>query len=182
MTVYEDEIDLRPYILTIIQHWWQIVIVAVLLAALALAYSLMQPRQYESSANICDCSRSTNLAQQFPTVNDPIDTRTRLDAILAIAESDAAVTQVIQALGDDLPPELREVEPLKNVVHFTNKGDIIQVTAAAEDPVLASKIANTWAQQALLNINTAYSGQQPLAEIQNQAKTTRGEYEQSQAR
>jgi capsular polysaccharide biosynthesis protein len=104
-----------------------------------------------------------------------------LDAILAIAQSDAVATQVIQALENDLPPRLKKVEALKGMVHFTNKGDIILVTAAAEDPLLASKIANTWAEQALVNINTAYSGQQPLEEIQSQAKTTRGEYEKSQA-
>jgi LPS O-antigen subunit length determinant protein (WzzB/FepE family) len=42
MTVYEDEIDLRPYILALIHNWWRIALVVLILASLALAFSLLQ--------------------------------------------------------------------------------------------------------------------------------------------
>lgn len=182
MTVYDDEVDLRPYLLGILQHWWQIGLVAVGLGVLALLASLAQPRIYQTEATLLLTRSRLNLslAAQFPTVNDPVDTRARLDAMLSIAQSDALAAQVIQELGDALPREYREVKRLKSIVKISNKGDIIIVSAQARQAELAARLANTWAGLAASQINAAYSGQQPLAEIQGQLKTTREEYETAQ--
>ncbi|MFN2303008.1 MAG: Wzz/FepE/Etk N-terminal domain-containing protein, partial [Anaerolineales bacterium] len=95
MTIYEDVIDLRPYIQAIRKRWWLIALVTILVAAGAFAYSMLQVRSYEASATILlTRTRATlELANQFPTVNEPIDTRSRMDAMLEIAGSDALVVQ-----------------------------------------------------------------------------------------
>jgi len=177
------EIDLRPYILTLVQHWRQILAVALGAAILGLVIGLLLPKSYESSATLLiSHSRSRlDLAQQFPTLNEPVDTRARMDAMLAIAQSDALAQQVIQGLGEQLPPEQREIEQLKEQVRSTNRGDIILIAARGDDALLAAQIANAWAEQTATVINSAYSGEQPLAEIQNRVQTTKQEYDQSQA-
>ena len=40
MTVYDDEIDLKPYINAIRKKWWLIAFITILVAAGAFAYSL----------------------------------------------------------------------------------------------------------------------------------------------
>ena len=34
MTIYEDEIDLRPYIEVLIKNWWKIAVIALFLAVI----------------------------------------------------------------------------------------------------------------------------------------------------
>ena len=42
MTVYEDEFDLYPYVLTLLKNWKLIVFLGVLAGAAALIFSLLQ--------------------------------------------------------------------------------------------------------------------------------------------
>jgi capsular polysaccharide biosynthesis protein len=100
---------------------------------------------------------------------------------MSIGESDELALKVIQALGDKIPPQYREVDTLKGMVELSNEGDLILVNATAVDPALSSEIANAWAQMAVEAINTAYSGEQPLAEIQNQLLSSKQEYETAQS-
>ncbi len=127
MTVYDDEIDLRPYITSLIQHWWQILIVAVIFAVVGLGISLIMPRKYESTATILlTRSRPTlSLAEQFPTVNEPVDSSLRMNALLSLAQSDTLTMQTLNSLGEKLPVEDREIEALKNHVQIGSQGDAI---------------------------------------------------------
>jgi uncharacterized protein involved in exopolysaccharide biosynthesis len=183
MTIYDEEVDLRPYILAIVNRWWLIALIALGLAMLALVFSLIQPRVFQSTATvlITRSRASLNLAEQFPTVNEPIDSRSRMDAILSIGQSDALALQVIEDLGEILPAADREPNEIKKKVGVSNSGDIISIEAEAKNPELAALIANTWARRAVSAINTAYSGEQPLVEIQDQLQSTRQSYEESQA-
>jgi uncharacterized protein involved in exopolysaccharide biosynthesis len=179
MTVYDDEIDLRPYVQTLIQNWWKIALLAFLAAVAALIFILQQTRQYEATASILLTRTRAQLAlaQQFPTVTEPVDARSRMDAMLSIAQSDALALAAYQNVADRLPEEEREFAPFKGRVEITSSGDIILVTASAADPHLAAEIANTWARDAATAINQAYSNEQPLAEIQGQLVVARAEYE-----
>ena len=182
MTVYDDEIDLRPYINSIIQRWWLIFILGIVFAVLALGLSLMQTRKYESAATILlTRSRPTlSLADQFPTVNEPVDSSLRMNALLSLAQSDALTMETLNSLGDKLPAEDREIEALKSHVQISSQGDAIVVTATAKDPILAADIANTWANQVVSAINLAYSGAQLPPEIQTQLASAQIEYQGAQ--
>lgn len=183
MTVDDDTIDLRPYLLTIWKYKWWIILLAVLMTAIVTIYTQTQPDLYSSNATLL-LTRSRpvlSLAQQFPTVSEPVDSRSRMDAILTIAESDAIIQQTIAALREKLPDKMRTIDALKDHLSIESKGDSIIVSASAEDPDLAAEITNAWANRIVETINTAYSGEQPLIEIQQQLTTAKSDYETAQA-
>jgi capsular polysaccharide biosynthesis protein len=182
MTEYDDEIDLRPYITGIIQHWWLILILVVVFAAIGLGFSIIQPRKYEAAATILlTRSRPTlSLAQQFPTVNEPVDATSRMNAFLSLAQSDALTVETLKNLGDKLPIADREIGALKKHIQISSQGDAVIVTATANNPSLATDIANTWANQVVTAINLAYSGAQLPPEIQTQITSAQKEYQGAQ--
>jgi uncharacterized protein involved in exopolysaccharide biosynthesis len=183
MALYEDEIDLRPFILALIHNWWRAMLVAIILALVALGLSLLQAREYVATATILltRSQASLNLAEQFPTVRENIyDPGSRMSALLTIAQSDAISLATLDSVGDKLPADEREIEAIEDRVEVTDKGDSILVSASAQTPELAAEIANTWAHQTVLTINQAYSGGQPLAEIQSRLATAEQEYEVAQ--
>ena len=95
MTIYEDEIDLRPYILAVLIYWWVIVLMAVLAGTAALIFSLVQAREFQATTTVLlTRSRATlELAEQFPTINEPIDARARMDSLVSIAYSDGIASR-----------------------------------------------------------------------------------------
>jgi uncharacterized protein involved in exopolysaccharide biosynthesis len=182
MSVYDDEIDLRPYILTLMRNWWQVALLAILVAVAAFGFSRMLPLQYESTASILltRTRAELTLAQQFPTITEPIDTRSRMDALLAIIYSDALAVATQLELISEITLDINDVQEFKELVSVSSNGDVITITAKSDDPQLAADIANTWARQAVAAINQAYSSEQPLSEIQAQLVTAQDQYEISQ--
>ncbi len=76
--------------------------------------------------------------------------------------------QAYQTVNADLPPENGILETFKDRIEIDSSGDLILIKARAEEPQLAAEIANAWARQTTQTINLAYSGEQPLPEIQTQ--------------
>jgi uncharacterized protein involved in exopolysaccharide biosynthesis len=184
MTVYEDEIDLRPYILALLNNWWRIALIAIIAAAAALGFGLLKSREYVATATILltRSQASLKLADQFPTIQENIyDSSSRMNALLTIAQSDAISLGTLNSVGDRLPTDKRELEAIKDLVEVTDKGDSVLVSATGPTPELAAEIANTWAHQAILAINQAYSGDQPLAEIQGQLSSANQDYVDAQS-
>jgi uncharacterized protein involved in exopolysaccharide biosynthesis len=181
MTIYEDEIDLRPYIEAILNSWWKILILALVFAIIVFGITLLQPRSYQATATILvpRSQLQLSLADQFRTIVDAGDTRSRRDAYLTIAQSDAIAVQTYQALEDQIPEEAT-VADLQASVEITNEGDAILIAATAPTPQLAADIANEWAKQTVQAINLAYSGQQPLEEIQSQIISASTNYQDAQ--
>ncbi|MGD2158476.1 MAG: Wzz/FepE/Etk N-terminal domain-containing protein [Anaerolineales bacterium] len=183
MSYYEDEIDLRPHILALIKGWWKVVLIAFVLASVTLAFTISQPRTYQATATVV-LTRSQlrlSLAEQFPTVSDSRDDPSRKDAFLAIARSDSIAQEIYNKLGDQAQGNYDSFASLKESVEINSVGDAIQVTAEAKNPNLAAEIANTWAQETNQAINLAYSGEQPLSEIQNQITSTKQAYQEAQS-
>ena len=182
MTRFEDEFDIRPVISNLLSQWKLIVLIAVLAAIGGLTFSLVQPRSYESIATII-ATRSQlqlSLADQFTTVNETNDFRSRMDAFLTIANSRQIAQTVKNALNGQLPPAYN-VTSLMNAVEISDSGDAIQIAAIAEDPNLAADIANTWATEVTQAINRAYSGEQPLSEIQGRLNEAEISYNEAQS-
>jgi capsular polysaccharide biosynthesis protein len=182
MSTYDDEIDLRPYVFTLRKKWWLIAIVTVLAAGAGFVYSILQVRSYESSATIL-LSRSRAslaLANQFPTVTEPIDSRSRMDAMLEIAGSDSLLVQTLDDIHQEYPDNGIEREALNSALEITTSGDTIKITATYIDPLYAAAIANAWAQNAVQAINYSYSGEQLPGEIQASLEPARLEYQAAQ--
>ena len=160
MTIYEDEIDIRPYILAIIKYWWIIVLLALAAGLAALIFSLLQVREFQATTTVLlTRSRATlELAEQFPTINEPVDARARMDSLVSITSSDVIASQTLNALDGRLASEFEDYSNFKESVEVSSEGDLLLITATARDPELAVEIANEWARQTVTAINVAYSG------------------------
>lgn len=183
MTLYEEEIDLRPYMLALIRHWKRVAILGVLFGAAAVGFSLLQTRTYTASATIL-VTRSRAvlaLAEDFPTISENVDTRARTDALLTIAQSDVLARETYSALEPGIEEHFPELRSFRENVSISAQGDSLMVSATAPDPGLAAAIANEWSDEAILMINQAYSGNQPLEDIQEKAASAREEYNLAQA-
>lgn len=182
MTDFEAEIDLRPLAAALLRGWWRILGAAVVTAGLVIALGLSSPRRYSSSAALLlTRSRSVlELAEQFPTINENIDSRSRLDALLSIASSDSVASLVISEVGEQLPEKYRIRSNLREAVEISSKGDTILVTVQMEAPEVAQAVASAWARHAVRAINQAYNGAQPLEQIDSQLSTAQQSYQQAQ--
>jgi capsular polysaccharide biosynthesis protein/polyhydroxyalkanoate synthesis regulator phasin len=179
----DSEIDLRPYIMALLKNKWWIIGLGLLLAATALLITLLTPRTYTANATLLLTRSRTmlSLAEQFPTVNEPVDTRSRMDALMTIAEGDAIANMTLQSLGDAIPEEYQSLEDIKGIIEIRNNGDSISVSASTKDPQLSANIANTWADHLVETINIAYSGEQPLSKLQDRLSTAEEEHNKAQA-
>ena len=65
--VEEDEIDLRPYLMTILRHWKLIGGITIVMVVLAAAASLATPASYEATATVAITSFGANPAPDVKT-------------------------------------------------------------------------------------------------------------------
>jgi uncharacterized protein involved in exopolysaccharide biosynthesis len=182
MSVYDDEIDLRPYIFALRRRWWLIALITTIAAGAAFAFTIIRDQKYEASATILLTRRRTSLsiADQFPTINEPIDNRSRMEAMIAIAGSDALMLQALDDIHAEHPDNGLERGEFKEAVEISSTGDTIKIAATYTDPVYAAAIANAVAQNAVTAINYAYSGEQLPGEIQSSLDPARIEYQDAQ--
>ena len=177
------EIDLRPYILAIVRKWWVMALFVIIFAGGTFAYYVSRPDEFPATASILlTRSRSSlSLTKEFITVTENvIDSRSRLDALVTLTDSDSIAKKTLEALKDQLAPEEGTLESIRNKVKIGNKGDLILVTATARNAELSADIANTWARNAVQAINLAYSGEQPLNEIETQLREAEKGYTSAQ--
>ena len=152
MADIDDEIDLRQYILVLSRRWWLILILGAVAGMAALALAISQPRKYEAIATILLTRKrpTLSLAEQFPTVNEPIDTVSRMNAVLSLAQNDALAADTLKAIQDKLPEDARTIETIKDMVEVTNSGDAILIKASAKIRNFLRKSLipglNTWFQ------------------------------------
>jgi len=179
----EDEIDLQPYLVLLIRNWWLILVFTLLVTALSLVFSLQKPYVYESKAVvlITRSRTSLNIAEEFPTINDPVDFKSKIQAYLAIAESDATSQAVYAKFKDQLNEEFDSLDDFRSNVTITNIGDTIEVRFQAKDPETAANIANTWADLATQAINQAYGRGRASVEIDSQIDATHENYLKAQS-
>ena len=183
MTTYEDEIDLRPYILVLLYNWWKICLLALLFAIIAYFFFSTRPNVYGATATllVTRARLQLSLADRFPTVSEPVDTRARTEALLNLAQNDELAVAAAKELQAQFPDEARDPEAIKKMVEVTTAGDAILVSATSDNPDFAAQAANVWADQMVKAINTAYSSEQPLSEIQSQLQVAQEEYAARQA-
>jgi capsular polysaccharide biosynthesis protein len=182
MNTNENDLDLRPFILAVIRKWWLILLLIIIAAAGAYLFSIQKSDTYQATNTILlTRSRSVlSLAEQFPTVTENPDRRSRIEAILAIARSDAIALATYNALDDDQLPEEFDWVKLRGKVEVVASGDAVLVTASINNPDLAAEIANVWAEEAVQAINLAYSGEQSIEEIQSQLIVAQRDYDSAQ--
>jgi len=183
MTVYSDEIDLRPYLFALYKNWWRICLVALLAASAAFVFSILQQDRYEAVATILvtRIRAALSLAEQFPTVNEPIDSNSRMQAMVVITGSDSVLLRTLERTQKEYPNKDIDLKEFKEIIDIERTGDIIQITVKDTDPEYATYIANSLAQNAVTAITYAYKGEPPPDEIQTSLESAFKASEMSQA-
>jgi uncharacterized protein involved in exopolysaccharide biosynthesis len=178
----DDEIDLKPYLVSALRAWRIIVLVTLLAGGIVMVISFLMPRKYAATATLIITRRRSELTldDRFQTTIDRVaGTDTQTQAILLLAESDATAQAVLDAFGDEIPQK-DNLEAFKQTVKASSEGDAILITARAPSQELAAKIANLWAQKTVEQVNQAYSGQEPLTEIGDEIISAESKYQTSQ--
>jgi capsular exopolysaccharide synthesis family protein len=128
-----DELELRDYLAALRRRWQWAIIPLVVFGVLAIAFTLIVPLRYESTARVLV---GTSAAQD--AVTEPISVNLLNETNLA--RSDAVTTLVRQRLGltatDQLPEGRIDSEP---------ETDVLAFTFAGATPEEAALITNIWA-------------------------------------
>lgn len=163
MSEYRDqEIDFRPYVEAILGKWYWILGLGLLAGILAFgATSLLVAPTYEATAlvSITEPRQRVQFDPRIVTVeeNQP------LRAYPEIAVSD----ELLEELMDELPEgSASSVQRLRSMLKASPGGDpsLLKLSVTNSDPILASNIANSWAEMFVSWANRAYgdSGEEQL--------------------
>jgi len=197
----EEEIDLRIYIDVLLKWWWLIVLGAVLTGGSAFLVSLLMTPSYEATARVVllRSRAELSLGSQFESLTEESlalseamqgqvnleRTKRRLNSLADMVTNGAIAEQVSNDLSD-LWTEEDEGDPSRLVDRVTGEvledSDTLKIVATHSDPEKAAAIANTWAQAFENRVNSIYSEAPytPFADINQQVKNARAEYEQAQ--
>jgi len=169
----EDEIDLREYIDVLIRHWKAIVALTVIAAIVAGVVSFLLPPTYEATALVAAVQPKYQMRfdPKFETLNN---IQLPMKAYPALATSDDVLVKVIADLGDVLEEEDREIHAFSGMVEATNSADpsLIALKVKSRDPVKATRIANTWADVVIQEINNLYGQTDEEAQFFEEQVTT----------
>jgi succinoglycan biosynthesis transport protein ExoP len=159
----EDEIDLRVYINVLIRYWRLIVGLTVVAAVVAFAVTSLLPRSYEATAMVVVTRplyqfQFTSEIQNLENANNPSQQLLTGKAALDLATSDAILQQVLDAVGNDLPANERTLTAFREMAKAKIGGDpsIVNLIVTNRDPQRVAKIANTWADLYVRQINDLY--------------------------
>lgn len=186
--MHEDNFNLRYYIALLFKRWYWIFLGGLVAALAALAVSLLLPKTYETTAAIAVVRSRTDVSfdDRIQTLEDYQlgDTRLaadRLKALLALADSNEVVRQVLEDVGDQLPASARRVNGLREIVDSKLTGDLLEFTARHEDPEVATAVVNSWAQAYVHHVNQIYgSSSEDVEAVGAQVVDARQTYEEAQ--
>jgi uncharacterized protein involved in exopolysaccharide biosynthesis len=178
---------LEEILLVLRRRFWLIVAGALIGGAVAALLSLVWPPTYEAQALllITKLRPEVTLDPRFETlaeenvVNLSIqDDQVRRQTLVGLAESSEVAVHAIDRLGDLLEPEQRSVEQISGMVSIETVGNLLSITAKAEDPAKAAAIANAWAEVYEEHVNRLYSATSPgYEQIVAQVDSAQADYE-----
>lgn len=172
MSDYSDQdIDIRPYIRAVLNRWYWILGLSLLAGVLAYTASLLLLSPvYTATALVTfsDVQQRVEFDRRIVTIEEnPI-----LNAYPEIAVSD----ELLETLRDELPATFT-LQQLRSRLRASQGTDprILKLSVTNSDPVLASNVANIWAEHLVAWANEtagASSGQQLLFFEQRLAEAT----------
>jgi succinoglycan biosynthesis transport protein ExoP len=185
----EEEIDLRRYVEVLLKYKFWIAGLAVLAVAVAFVVASRRPAVYEAQASLAmlRVRSEMTLEPKFITLSEEdvsprTDIKSLRETLVTLVESPSVAAAVSQQLEEQLNGVAESIRKLQAKVTVGNKGDLITIQARDQDPQLAAAIANAWAQQAEVYVNSIY-GQtsQPVQELQTQFQDVQDKYLAAQA-
>ena len=182
-TSFDDEIDLRAILLTLWKGKWWIIGATLLLAVAVYAYSkLALPKQYEATALVIITRPSliANLDSSIQTTSQLPDSKSLAD----LAMVDDLLLAVYQA------PVVAEAAEVDDITLSGLRGRLaaslvgtnqIRLVATDTDPQRAALLANTWAEQLTLRLNTLFgTDSASVDDLQAQASQARLDWDSAE--
>jgi len=178
-TYYEDEIDLRELITTLLQGWK--VILALTLIAAFVTFVLSQwvlPKQFQATAYVFIAEPKLHFAE-----TGEISIRSNLPdmkSVVELAKSPALLKKVmdspqVTALGDI------ERKSLEGMVEVNSIGEgQLRLQVTDTDPERAALLANIWAEAVTKKINSLYGLDAITQELDTQVSQVEADYIQAQ--
>jgi len=160
--VEEDEIDLRPYIATILRRWRLIAAIAAIAIAVAAAVSLASPTQYEATAAVAIAPPGAQPTPQAKAYTD-------------LATSDAVVAPLAEELAANGGPALPAAE-LRSKLGAAPGSEprLVGLTVRDTDADRAARIASAWVPVfARVAANSLNNPAETLADLERQLAAAR---------
>lgn len=161
--VEEDEIDLRPYVMTVVRRWKLIAGLTVVAAGVAATISLTTPASYEATATVAIAAVG---AQPAPQAKAYVD----------LATSDKVVAPLAQELGSSSGSGSLSAGDLKGKLKAAGGSEARLVTLKVQDtdPARAVRIASVWAPTFVRVANsTLDTSQDTIKDLESQSKVAR---------
>lgn len=143
-----DEGALGPYLRAVTAHWLLVLLVAAAVVGAAALWAQMRPVEYEASAQMLvsplDADDTAFLG--LPYIRDTGDPPRTLQTAATLIDNKRAALMAARALGGEWTPE--EVE---RAIEVSPQGQssVLEVTAVAEDPEEAARVANRYVKAVL---------------------------------
>ena len=157
----EDEIDLRVYISMLLRYKWVILGVTLIAGATTYIFIALQPPAYQATALVA-ITRPLYQFQFTPNIQNLPDREAAQQfsgkAGVELANSDAILRQVLDAVGRDLKPEERTLFVLRKKIKATTSSDpsILMLSATNTDPQVVATLANTAVDLYVRYVNNLY--------------------------
>lgn len=164
----EQEIDLRYYIEVVVRYRkWILGFTAAAMVVATLVSLFVLPPTYEVVATVVATAPRYRITL-VPQIEAPQDSQVPTKAYIALAKNAQLERQIITALGDTLPGELRSVQALDAVCSVSSADDpsIIQLKVRYSDPQVAADVANTWAVLYVRQISTLYGQSDDVRQLE----------------
>lgn len=146
-----EEIDLRPFLRSIVARWFIVLFLIISLALIGVAAAMLTPPRPVGRADVLIVSTSSqvNLDPRFVTRDATLLTNVNFQrqALISLASS----TALEQVVADTLIAQGRlaeQPEPgeLLNRIRVTNQGDLLAISASGGEIIGAVELAETWAR------------------------------------
>jgi capsular polysaccharide biosynthesis protein len=192
----DKEIDLRPLVLALVRNWYVFLIGLTLAALGAWWWSTRAPLRYHADAQVVVVS--TKLGTDFEsrvddadfesrvTVDESLPDRALLTAgLVQLANSGTVLQGTIEQLGDQLPPELRNLTELGQVLTLSEepRTGLITLHATHPDSAVAVRLVNAWAAAFIVQGNQVYGsarGTPVLQALQAKHDAARESYQRAE--
>ncbi len=179
----EEEIDLRPYILALLRRWRFIVALTIVIAAVATLPLLLSKPGYTATADVLITNTRSQVTfdSRFVTSDQTQGTSARQKALIALASSNSLEVAVQTTLPEDVVAVDYEPGDLLNSIDIAQQGDLLKISASADDQNKALVIAETWVQAYEQLANDIYGRDETLlANIQKQMTEAEERYDAAQ--
>jgi uncharacterized protein involved in exopolysaccharide biosynthesis len=175
------EIDLRRYAQLLIKHWWQILIVAIIIAIITFSISTLTTKEvYQASSlvAITKPSYQLNFNSEFQTLNiQPAN-----NAFLDLANSDDVIKQVYDQWSTR-PSSIKDLQDFRDKVIQVESGSdlsILKLFVTTENPDDSARLANLWAEALITQAKNIYFNQdQQLTFLEEQMTSAKKDLDQA---